>query len=258
SRLKVTALNSIERVLAKRTDRLISVGKRVQDELIEVGVGSASQYQSIAPGIEPLNLVSRKSALQTLNNSLATISRDRSTHSDKRESTITGNQPIVVWLGRFTQVKRPDRVVEIAKHLPEIDFVMAGGGNLERDLLSSTPNNLFMVGWQEKEVMWSVADIGLSTSDSEGMPLSLIEAQMAGVPVVATDVGSVAEIVDHGITGRLTTRNTEEMAEAVKEIAIAISRSDAMSKAAKDRAARLFSVDVMAKAHEELYRGLLR
>jgi glycosyltransferase involved in cell wall biosynthesis len=258
SRLKVTALNSIERVLAKRTDRLISVGKRVQDELIEVGVGSASQYQSIAPGIEPLNLVSRKSALQTLNNSLATISHDRSTHSDKRKSTITGNRPIVVWLGRFTQVKRPDRVVEIARLLPEIDFVMAGGGNLERDLLSSTPNNLFMVGWQEKEVMWSVADIGLSTSDSEGMPLSLIEAQMAGVPVVATDVGSVAEIVDHGITGCLTARNTEEMAEAVKEIAIAISRSDAMSKAAKDRAARLFSVDVMAKAHEELYRGLLR
>jgi glycosyltransferase involved in cell wall biosynthesis len=137
-------------------------------------------------------------------------------------------------------------VVEIAQFLPEIDFVMAGGGNLERDLLSSIPNNLFMVGWQEKEVMWSIADIGILTSDSEGMPLSLIEAQMAGVPVVATDVGSVAEIVDDAVT-----------AQAISEIATALARSDAMKEASRARAERLFSVEVMAKAHEELYRGLL-
>jgi glycosyltransferase involved in cell wall biosynthesis len=257
SRLKVTALNSIERVLAKRTDRLISVGKRVQDELIEVGIGSAHQYQSIAPGIEPLQLLSRKVALGKINSAIKNTLRSGSSHNQYREGSLIGNRPIVVWLGRFTQVKRPDRVVEIAQFLPEIDFVMAGGGNLERDLLSSIPNNLFMVGWQEKEVMWSIADIGLLTSDSEGMPLSLIEAQMAGVPVVATDVGSVAEIVDDAVTGRLTRKNTEDMAQAISEIATALARSDAMKEASRARAERLFSVEVMAKAHEELYRGLL-
>ena len=266
SKVKVSVLNRIEGILAKRSDRLISVGQRVQDELIQVGVGSPSQYQSIAPGIEPLKLLPKESALEVINSSLTSkVSRvladsngtQVSESSEKNQPAISGARPIVVWLGRFTQVKRPDRVAEIAQILPEIDFVMAGGGNLERDF-AVLPNNLFLVSWQEKEVMWSIADIGLSTSDSEGMPLSLIEAQMAGVPVVATDVGSVAEIVENRVTGRLTGRDSHELAQAIREVAKLVSSSDVTSKAAKARAERLFSVDVMADAHEELYRGLLR
>ncbi|MFM7463569.1 MAG: glycosyltransferase family 4 protein [Actinomycetota bacterium] len=266
SKVKVTVLNAIERVLARRTDRLISVGKRVQDELIAVGVGSVAQYRSIAPGIEPIKLLSRESALEEVNRSLSLNSYAQNYGSGESRITnpsrnpvsyLTGSRPIVVWLGRFTQVKRPDRVVEIAKLLPEIDFVMAGGGNLERDLSRAIPENLFMMGWQEKELMWSIADIGLCTSDSEGMPLSLIEAQMAGVPVVATDVGSVAEIVEDRVTGWLTKGDSQEMAKAVEEVAAVTRGSNAMSKASKARAERLFSVDVMAKAHEELYRELL-
>lgn len=267
SKVKVSVLNRIEGILAKRTDRLVAVGQRVQDELIQVGVGLPSQYQSIAPGIQPLKLLSKDSALEVINSSLTSkVSRviadssraQVSESSKKNQPAISGARPIVVWLGRFTQVKRPDRVAEIAQILPEVDFVMAGGGNLEKDFVSSVPNNLFLVGWQEKEVMWSIADIGLSTSDSEGMPLSLIEAQMAGVPVVATDVGSVAEIVENRVTGRLIGRDSHELAQAIKEVAKLVSSSDVMSKAAKARAERLFSVDVMADAHEELYRGLLR
>jgi len=81
---------------------------------------------------------------------------------------------------------------------------------------------------------------------------------MAGVPVVATEVGSVAEIVEDRVTGRLAGRDSHDLAQAIKEVAKLISSSDVMSKAAKARAERLFSVDVMADAHEELYRGLLR
>ena len=266
SKLKVSVLNRIEGILAKRSDRLVSVGQRVQDELIQVGVGSPSQYQSIAPGIEPLRLLSKDSALEVINSSLTSkVSRliadssraQVSESSKKNQPVISGVRPIVVWLGRFTQVKRPDRVAEIAQILPEIDFVMAGGGNLEKDF-AALPNNLFLVSWQGKEVMWSIADIGLSTSDSEGMPLSLIEAQMAGVPVVATNVGSVAEIVEDHVTGRLAGRDSHELAQAIKEVAKLVGSSDVLSKAAKARAERLFSVDVMADAHEELYRGLLR
>jgi glycosyltransferase involved in cell wall biosynthesis len=149
-------------------------------------------------------------------------------------------------------------VIEIAKMVPECDFIMAGGGELEQTLASSIPSNLFMVGWQRKEEMWAIADLALCTSDSEGMPLSLIEAQMSGVPVVSTDVGSVSEIVEDGVTGKLAPKDSRKLADAVREVVENISKGSEMSRASKVRANRLFDLTVMVKAHEDLYRQLLR
>jgi len=237
SKVKVSILNGLERSLAKKSDRLVSVGNRVEEELLEVNVGRRDQYFSIPPGITPLQLGVRDEVLARLN--------------------LQTTKPKVVWLGRFTEVKRPDRVIEIAKTIPECDFIMAGGGELERTLASSIPSNLFMVGWQKKEEMWAVADLALCTSDSEGMPLSLIEAQMSGVPVVSTDVGSVSEIVEDGITGKLAPKDSRKLADAIREVVQNISKGSEMSRAAKVRATRLFDVSVMVKAHEDLYRQML-
>lgn len=162
-----------------------------------------------------------------------------------------------MWLGRFTEVKRPDRVVEAARELPQYQFVMAGGGELEGEIKSHLLPNLFCVGWQKKEDMWAIADLGLCTSDSEGMPLALIEAQIAGVPVVSTDVGSVSEIVADGMTGRLVPRSGEGLSRAVVEIIEGLKSDPSIKGRSEDRASRLFSVETMVAAHENLYRELL-
>ena len=235
--LKVSVLNGIERRLVRRTDRFISIGERVRDELVGVGIGKSDQYVSIPPGIKPIELSSRAGVLSLLG--------------------LSGTRPIAVWLGRFTEVKRPDRVAELAKEMPEIDFVMAGGGELEAGIRDLGISNLYCVGWQKKEDMWAIADVGLCTSDSEGMPLSLIEAQMCGVPVVSTDVGSVSEIVADGETGRLVPRSGEGMSGAIRAVIESLGSSDAMKKASRERAERFFSVEVMVEKHEKLYRELL-
>jgi glycosyltransferase involved in cell wall biosynthesis len=237
-RLTVGVMNLIEQRLAKRTDRFISVGERVRDELVGVGIGSRESFRSIPPGIQSITLSARRAVLSQLR-----LSEER---------------PVIVWLGRFTEVKRPDRVVDLARSLPQIQFVMAGGGELEESIKRVEPPNLHCVGWRSKEDMWAIADVGLCTSDSEGMPLALIEAQMAGVPVVSTDVGSVSEIVADGITGRLVPRSGEGMAEAITEIVEMTMESDVMQTNARDRAERLFSVKSMVDAHETLYAQLLR
>ena len=89
------------------------------------------------------------------------------------------------------------------------------------------------------------------------MPLSLIEAQMSGVPVVSTDVGSVSEIVEDGVTGKLAPKDSRRLADAICEVVKSIFKGSEMSTAAKVRATRLFDVSVMVKAHEDLYRQLL-
>ena len=59
------------------------------------------------------------------------------------------------------------------------------------------------------ETVYAAADLVLLTSDNEGMPVSLIEAGLAGLPAVATKVGSVAEVVQQEATGILTDTSHE-------------------------------------------------
>ena len=235
--IKRNVLNLLERRLAKRSDEIITIGSKVRDELLEVGIGKREQYTSIPPGIKPLLV--------------------RDSDEVRGQLGIGTDEIVVMWLGRFTQVKRPDLVVELAKEFPGATFVMAGGGELLDGLRAKAGKNLRFVGFEDKNDMWSIADIGLCTSDSEGMPLSLIEAQLAGVPVVSTDVGSVSEIVEDSKTGYLASRGLPSLAATLKPLVESAELRKTMGSAAKQRATELFSADVMVQAHLRLYRRLL-
>ncbi len=234
---KRTVLNLIERKLASRTSVFVTVGKRVRDELLAVDIGEEKQFVSIAPGIAPLELVSDSVV--------------------RNELGFKTSEILVVWLGRFTRVKRPDRVVEIARMIPGARFVMAGGGEMLDSLKLNAPSNVTFVGFQDKNAMWSIADIALCTSDSEGMPLALIEAQMAGIPVISTNVGSVGEIIIDGVTGRLASCSVEDLAEKLQQMIDGFENIDEMGKSAQERAQSEFSSKVMVNAHINLYRRIL-
>ena len=230
-------INLVERRLAKKCDAIITIGNRVMHDLLAKGIGRRDQYTSIAPGIEELKLTDRK--------------------SNRKRFGIKESEYVVVWLGRFTKVKRPDRVIEIAKQLPEVTFVMAGGGELLNGIWEAAPSNVKLLGFQNKSDMWSIADIGLCTSDSEGMPLALIEAQYSGIPVVSTNVGSVAEIVEDGVTGSLASGEINSLVIALKKVLNQIKKNQEMQKSSRKRAKRMFSSEVMTQAHLNLYMKVL-
>jgi hypothetical protein len=124
---------------------------------------------------------------------------------------VPGGDPVVAFVGRLTGVKRPDRLVEVARELrrlvPGVRFVICGSGDAAGTVTAAVPEfggAMRMVGWRrDVETVYAAADLVLLTSDNEGMPVSLIEAGLSGVPVVATRVGSVAEVVHDGVTGLL-------------------------------------------------------
>jgi len=236
--LKRSLLNWIERRLAKKASALVTVGKKVGQELLAVGVGESSKYFSIPPGIRALVQVD------------GTVIR--------RKFSLSESDIVVVWLGRFTRVKRPDLVVEVGRALPGTIFLMAGDGELLESIKKEAPGNVRCLGIQNRDEMWGIADIALCTSDSEGMPLALIEAQMAGVPVVSTEVGSISEIVENGVTGELTSNTPSALSQAVELLASSSVKRREMSTAAKTRAKRLFSEEVMVSAHQNLYERVLR
>ncbi len=92
--------------------------------------------------------------------------------------------------------------------------------------------------------LWQRASVGVLTSMSEGMPVCLMEAAACGVPVVATAVGGVPELLQDGVTGLLTpTGNAQALASALERLLGDPELRAVMSSAARERAESYFSVE---------------
>jgi glycosyltransferase involved in cell wall biosynthesis len=153
-----------------------------------------------------------------------------------------------------------DVVSEIKKRGIAIEFFMAGDGELlqnckERITREDLPVKI--LGWQSNiELVLSAADIVILTSDNEGTPLSLIQAGMAGLPVVTTRVGSVPEVVLDGVTGIITTLNVQEIADAIEKLANKAELRAQMGASAQEFTLANFGVKRLVSDHEVLYKKL--
>ena len=223
------AVVGTERTLALVTDRLVAVGVQVRDDLLGAGVGRPGQYVVIPPGVSVADPPPRAEARALLDLPL--------------------DRPVVATVGRLIGVKRPDRMLEVARRLPEVTFLVAGEGPLLDVTRSAAPPNVRFLGWRrDVEVVHAAADVALSTSDNEGMPVSLVEAALCGTPAVSTDVGSAREVV----TGRVVGTDADALASAVREVL----RQD-LGPTAREHALLHFTTRAMVTAHAEMYAGLL-
>jgi glycosyltransferase involved in cell wall biosynthesis len=107
------------------------------------------------------------------------------------------------------------------------------------------------------ERVLSAADIVVLTSDNEGTPLSLIQAGMAGLPVVSTNVGSVPEVVLDNVTGLITCLDVQEIADALEKLVRDKTLRAQLGIAAKDFTLANFGVQRLVQDHEVLYKKLL-
>ena len=233
---KRITINFSEYLLSKRTDFFVSVGERVAEDVRKRRIGKNKCWKSIPPGIQPLTTINKNIARQLLG--------------------LEDNSFLVGWMARMTEVKNPLKLVKIAECLPSINFVMGGGGNLLEIVSTKAPPNLKVLGWVDASVFWSAVDLGISTSNNAGMPISLIEAQWSGIPVVSTDAGSCAEVVENRVTGIISPKEVHALSAAVQLLANNPDLRIEMGKKAKSHALKKFSLDSMVRAHAEIYSQL--
>lgn len=217
-----------ERTLARQTDRIVTVGERVRDDLLAAGIGVPAQYVAIPPGVMIGSPPSRAEARARLG--------------------IRADAVVVASVGRLIAIKRPDRLLEVARLLPAMTFLVAGEGPLLERVRSEAPPNVRFLGWRgDVETVHAAADVALLTSDNEGMPVTLIEAALCGTAAVSTDVGAAREVV----TGEVTPCDPQALAAAVKRVVAA-----GLGEEARRTAQERFSVETMLESHRRLYAAL--
>ena len=234
-----------EKILAMFTDQLLAVGDKVRQDLLDAGIGKKEKFGLMPPGLV-INALPTKG-------------------ESKKSFGLSDSRLQCAFIGRITQIKRPDRfldvVSEVKKRGIDLDFFMAGDGELSeecRKRISEQDLPITVLGWQSDiEKVLSAADIVVLTSDNEGTPLSLIQAGMAGLPVVTTNVGSVPEIVLDGVTGIITDLNIQEIANALEKLATDKALRERFGLAAQEFTLANFGVQRLVHDHEELYKKLL-
>jgi glycosyltransferase involved in cell wall biosynthesis len=242
---KRTLVVIAEKSLAFITQQLLAVGNRVRQDLLEVGIGSKEKFGLMPPGLTIGNLPSKNDALTFFG--------------------LNNNRLQCAFIGRVTQIKRPDRfldvVSEIKKRHINLDFFIAGDGDLlkwcrERIIAENLPVKI--LGWQSDiEKVLSAADIVVLTSDNEGTPLSLIQAGMAELPVVTTNVGSVPEVVLDGVTGVIAGLDVQEIANALEKLVNNKGLRSQLGSAAREFTLANFGVERLVDNHVTLYKKLL-
>ncbi len=231
----------LERRLARRTDDLVAVGSRVRDELLAAGIGTVDQYTVLPPGVADEGVLDRDVARSEI---------DLPEH----------DRAVVAFIGRLSGVKRPDRFLEaaelVAARHPETIFLVVGDGD-QRLRLESLPlsADVRFLGWRgDIARIHAAADLIVVTSDNEGMPVTLIEAAMAGRACVTTDVGSAGEVVLDGTTGRVVARDPRAVADAIVELLDDSDRRRRLGTAARQHALAEFSQTVVTERLLNLYR----
>jgi glycosyltransferase involved in cell wall biosynthesis len=243
---KTNFVYMIEKLLEMFTDSFVAMGSQVRNDLESIGLGKKVKFHVFFPGL-PMRVFEDKSAA-------------------RRELKLKESEIYILFVGRMTGIKRPDRLLdsieELVKRKVDIQVLAAGDGELLpalRDRASRANLPIAFLGWRSDiPKLIAASDIAVLTSDNEAVPLTLIEASMAGLPLVSTNVGSVSDVVMHEVNGYLVDSEPAALADALEKLAIDPVLREIMGSAGRERASRYFSLEKMCTDHTELYQSLHR
>lgn len=159
-------------------------------------------------------------------------------------------------IGRIGPQKNPQMFAELALkvQLPNIHWIWIGDGDPEdRALLEKA--DVEVTGWlPHEEVLGKLAsfDLYVQTSLWEGMPLSVIEAQVVGIPAVVTDIVGNRDIVQHEETG-LITKSLDEMVDAIETLGESGALRHQYAEQSKQLARKRFHLDRYVDEYVAIY-----
>ena len=249
---KSEAYRSIERGLARVSDCLIGVSEATVDDLVRLRVAPRAKFRVIPVGLELERFV---------------LADPQAGLAFRQEIGAARDDVVFTFTGRLVPIKRVDLVLRAfararAQGARVLLAVVGDGGcraELERLAVElNLDGSVKFLGYRgDIEAITKGCDAAVLASDSEGTPVSLIEAAAAGRPSVAVGVGGVGEVVRNG--GGLLVRRDDPDALAAAMLRLADNRELrlAMGERARVNVLDRFATERLLAEVDDLYRELL-
>lgn len=177
-------------------------------------------------------------------------------NSVERPNIANNYKKIVLSIARVNPPKEPKIFIETARLLPQYGFIWIGNQESVEHLGDIPTNCHFLGNIVNAGAYCAQADLFMLPSNYEGLPMVIIEAMSCGVPVVASDVGGVSEIVRNDINGYTLPNRAELFAEKIETILSNENLYARMSKNALEIFERELTIDKMVEGYMAVYRSL--
>ncbi len=186
----------------------------------------------------------------------------------RRELGIPEDAVVVCSVGRLNEIKRYDLLLQalaaVRRYFPTIRVLLVGDGPARAELTGLTTalglsGCVHFAGYQaEPQRFFRAMDIFALTSRMEGLPLAILEAWAAGLPVIATAVGGVPDLIDHGRNGLLIpSGDVSALVAALEELVADGVHAAALGQEGQTCVRARYSLERMSATYEAHYRELL-
>ena len=242
---------ALERAACRVSTRVVLVSEANRAKARELGLVREGQDLLIRSGVRinefPMKLEDRGKKKASLNCGM--------------------HKPLVVSVGNLKPQKNPEAFVRVAAKVlaqdPDVRFLFVGDGELRSRVESMIVSHrlfgkIFFPGWRRDvaEII-AAADVFALTSLWEGLPRSLVEAMISGLPCVCFATDGVRDVIRDGDNGYLIKQEDETaMAERILELVRDPEKAKRLGKQAASTIGREFDIDEMVRRQERLYREL--
>ncbi len=247
--LSVQLFIMVERFTARFTDAIITLTQNLRHDLSEVyRIAHKGRMTTLPLGLDLSDFATTP----------------RKTGLFRKQLHFPADAPLIGIVGRLAPIKNHELFLEAAAlihaQLPESRFVIIGDGEMRTAVEAKIrelqlQDVVQMTGWQnDLTAVYSDLDLLVNSSSSEGTPTPIMEALTAGCPVVATAVGGVPDMLDHGRLGMLVFSDDPRfLADAV----LLALRNPLDDQRARDIMLNRYGIDRLVSDLDSLYRGLL-
>lgn len=252
--LQTRVFIGIERFLARWTDRVITISPMQRHDIAQVYRIAPPDKVAVVPlGFDLRPFVDARRAQEG---------------GGRIALGVPQGVPLVGYVGRLTTVKNPALFVTVARcvlaSVPNAHFCLVGDGELRADVERQIVDlglskRITLAGWQrDMPPVYSALDVLVLPSLNEGTSVTAIEAMATGVPVVATSVGGIPDLVVDGRTGLLAASgDAGALAEHVVRLLRSPEQAHSFALAGQEDVLARFGVQRLVRDMEALYVSVL-